>query len=182
MRRRVLTATALLALALGTPARAEEPAPPSFSASTTGSPAALAHGEWEIESPSAARLRVEGAAAPTATTSFTARWTSPFQRPSKSAPAFYYEYTINHGRVTTGNTGLQFQYRWRPERGKWSRWSTKDMDLAHEVLTTDGKGGGESAQIVGRKIPRIQWEWKVAGKLVGVDAMQLEVLLRSSGS
>ncbi len=179
MRRRLLLPIAGLAvLCTGPyagPAGADEPAP-TFSAATTGLPVPLAHGQWEQDGPNQATLRAVAASAPSATTTFKGGWTSPLFVPPKDAAAFGYEYAINHGRVTTGNNVLVFEHRWRPEKGRWNRWLATSVDLEHEAARTEGRGGGGFAAIHGRR-SRVQFEWRVTGKVVGADALQFEFAL-----
>jgi hypothetical protein len=185
MRARALLAAVLAgvvaAVPSAAPAGAEDPKP-TFSATTTGLPAPLANGTWEWdEGGSEATLRVQAAATPESATSFAAGWTSRLLRPPKDSAAFRFAYSINHLRVTTGNDVLVFEYRSRTERGRWGRWTAHKVNLAFEAVRSDGIGG-EVAAAVGPRSPRVQWEWRLTGKLVGLDAVTLEVAVESLGT
>lgn len=167
---------------------AEEPPQRSFTASTAGTPVALATGGWQDEADGSGRLQVDFAAGPgaAARTTFAATWvTAPVvlreaAEPQTVASALAMDHMGNN--VTDTSMALRVEYRLRQVGGQWSAWTTvADDAYIRPARKPTFHAVGVRANTVIACECAYQAEFRVSGSKAGVDVSRLSVVAANGG-
>ncbi len=184
--RPALAAAACVVLGLSAPAAGavvDEPPQRTFSASTAGTPAALAVGDWKDEAPGAGRLEVDFASAVAPLeTSFLATWVSgPVQLSAGPhgqtvASALAADHIGNNATDTAYR--MKVEYRTRQIGGQWSPWRTaSDSSYTRPARQPQARLFYVEARTVSACACAHQAQFRVSGAKSGVDASRLTVLV-----
>jgi hypothetical protein len=161
---------------------ATDPPQRSFTASTGGTPVALATGGWRDEPDGGGRLEVDFASGPVPVqTTFAATWvTSPVllresPHPQTVAGVLAVEHLGNNATAT--DIVLRVEYRTRQVGGSWSAWVTAADDAyTRPARQPQARLFSVPAQAVSSCECPHQAEFRVSGSKAGVDLSRLTVV------
>lgn len=151
----------------------------TFASATSGSPVSTLQGRWkEPADGRSAKLQVVGGNASTATTTFTATWTSPYVKARKGLTQMGFGGGQDEARLLAGTGRLSVAVRMRVRGDSWSPWfsfprngalTQGDLELSSGV-----NGGGLGVIWIGRaKPPAMQFQWRLTGRFEGTIGLQL---------